>query len=176
MRPAVLVRGWLALLALSACVAALAQSSPASSPYTAGLSVSESAGERELGMPLLPSARPERDEPEDKRALSLGLWGGDRGLRIAVRRLRTTDSAAQVLAYYRRALSAHGPVLECLPGRDEPIRPTPDDDALRCDAHRSQSGTVVLMVGTQRNQRLVAVQSGGKETHVQLVRLVLKAD
>jgi hypothetical protein len=178
MRPApILARSLLiAAFALSACNTPAAQRAPTSTGFSAGLSVSESVSERELGMPILPGARPQQDEPEDKTALSFGLWGGDKGLRIAVRKLRTSDSVAQVLAFYRQALSAHGPVLECLPGRDEPPRAAKDDNTLRCDNNRSKSGAVVLMVGTQRNQRLVAVQSQGKETHFQLVRLELKTD
>lgn len=168
-------------LALSACGTPAAQRVPvpssASNGFSAGLSVSESVSDRELGMPILPGARAQQGEPDEKSSLSFGLWGGDKGLRIAVRKLRTSDSVAQVLAFYRQALAAHGPVLECLPGRDEPPpRTTKDDDTLRCDSNRSKAGAVVLMVGTQRNQRLVAVQAQGKETHFQLVRLELKTE
>lgn len=177
MRP-VVTRGLLLLaLGLGACSAPAAPGDPKTPRGSAGMSVSESASERELGMPILPGAQPQADEPEDKTALSFGLWGGGKGLRIAVRKLRTPQSATEVVAFYRQALSVHGPVLECLPGRIETVRLTPGDDArLRCDDHRAKPGTVVLAVGTPRNQRVVAVQAQGHETHFQLVRLALTAD
>lgn len=143
----------------------------------AGLQVREAATEKELGLPLYPGARPQGDDNEDKGAVSLGLWGGPFGVSIAVRKLRSSDPMAQVVAFYRQQLAVHGIVLECTPGR--PAAPEAEGRAastLRCDKGPTQAGSLILKVGTPRNQRVVALQPQGREVHFQLVRIEVKGD
>ena len=146
-------------------------------PADAGLQVRESASEAELGVPVYPGSQVQRDDADDKAAVSLGLWGGRFGLRIAVRKMRSNDPLPAVAAFYRQRLAAHGPVLECLPGAKPPVRPAAQrDDRLNCDDAPPKPGGLVLKVGTPRNQRVVALQPQGREVHYQIVRVELQGD
>jgi len=155
-----------------------AQAAPAerSKSLDAGLQVREAANEQALGLPIYPGAKAQRDDEDDKAEVSLGLWGGPFGVSIAVRKLRSSDSMAQVVAFYRQQLAAHGAVLECLPGSKPPPADARNKASLQCDDGPTQPGGLVLKVGTARNQRVVALQPQGREVHFQLVRIEVKGD
>lgn len=160
-----------------AALLALASAAAAEPPLDAGLQVRESASEKELGLPLYPGSLAQRDDADDKAAVSIGLWGGPFGVHIAVRKMRSTDPLPAVAAFYRQQLAAHGTVLTCLPGAPAPSRASPKrDDALNCDDAQPKPGGLVLKVGTPRNQRVVALQPQGREVHFQLVRIEVKGD
>lgn len=162
---------------IGATVLALASAVAAEPATDAGLQVRESATEKELGLPLYPGAVAQRDDADDKAAVSLGLWGGPFGVHIAVRKMRSTDPLSAVAAFYRQQLAAHGTVLSCLPGAPAPSRASPKRDAtLYCDDAPPKPGGLVLKVGTPRNQRVVALQPQGREVHFQLVRIEVKGD
>ncbi len=159
-------------------MAAEPASAPRPAPATdAGLHVRESATEAELGLPFYPGSQAQRDDADDKAAVSLGLWGGRFGLRIAVRKMRSSDPLPAVAAFYRQRLAAHGAVLECLPGAKPTARAAdPREERLNCDDTLPKPGGLVLKVGTPRNQRVVALQTQGREVHYQIVRIELRGD
>jgi len=163
---------------LCALVAVAAIASPAvlAAPFDAGLRIGAQATEKDLGLPLFPGAQVQRDEKEDKAAVRLDLWGGAFGLQMAVGKFRSSAKPEELQAFYAKALAAHGKVLECkgpspkAEKRKDEVRDAP----LRCDDTRADG--LVLKVGSERNQRHVAIQAKGAETHFQIVRIELKGD
>ncbi|MFY8016484.1 MAG: hypothetical protein ACOVN9_00100 [Inhella sp.] len=147
----------------------------------AGLRIGTQANAQDLGLPLYPGATVQRDDSEDKGAVRIDLWGGLFGLKLAVGKFATSDSLEAVAAHYRRAMAAHGKVLECRATGQAPAS-TPSkkdknsDEPVSCDASSGSTGELVLKVGTERNQRVVAMKPVGKGLHFQVVRIEVKRD
>ncbi len=149
-----------------------------------GLELRTTASPQDVQMPIYPKAveRPpanteRRDKDGDAGAVRLGLWSPSFGFRLAALKLHSDDKPAQVQAFYREALAAHGPVLTCT--ADTPItnaaeRAPRDDKQLRCDEDRPRPGSVVLKVGTREDFRVVAIYPQGSGTQFDLVRMAIR--
>jgi hypothetical protein len=69
-----------------------------------------------VGLPVYPGATLYKDA-DNNSAADLGLTIGDFHFSVIAVKYVTTDSAAQVLAFYRKPLSRYGDVLECNQGK-----------------------------------------------------------
>lgn len=165
---------WLPILAVAALLVGYTPAAGAA-PFEAGLRIGEQASSKDLGMPIYPGAQVQRSDKEDKAAVHLDLWGGAFGARMAVAKFRSSDRAEELIDFYREVLQPFGKVLECRgpAPRGEAKKSEQRDAPLRCEDTREG---VVLKVGTERNQRHVAIQVKGQEVWFQLVRIELKGD
>lgn len=146
------------------------------SGFSAGISVRPQVDTAALGLPLYPGATPARDQDGDSAAASLGLWGGAFGLRLQAMKLRTPDAVDTVARYYREALAASAPVLEC-PREGPPEPPSPAGSGphtLRCDNDRPPPGGQLFKTGRPDDVRMVIIQPGPGGTQLQLVHLRLR--
>ena len=145
--------------------------------FKAGIELREQAGQRDLGLPLYPAAKVQRDDASDKGAVSLGLWGGAFGVRLAVAKFSSEDTFDAVARYYRVTMAAYGTVLECREansGRKSGVKP--EADKLSCEDAEPGASGLVLKVGKPKDQRVVSLQPQGKQVHFQLVRIEAKGD
>lgn len=129
----------------------------------ANLHVGNDADARETGLPLYPGARLKHDEENQDRA-NLGLFSSAFGIKLVVAHYDSDDSPAKVLAFYRDKLKKYGKVLECRSSGDggdvhvdDGNRDSPDSKELKCDGDNSGKD-IELKVGTENNQRIVAVK------------------
>lgn len=139
--------------------------------FQAGIELREQATQKELGLPLYPAAQIQRDDAKDKGAVTLGLWGGAFGLHLAVGKFTSADAFDAVARYYRVAMAAYGPVLECRPENSGAKAAKPAAEALSCQDAEPGAGGLVLKVGKPKDQRVVALQPRGAQVHFQLVRI-----
>lgn len=158
---------------------AVAPPAAQAAPFDAGLRIGSQTNEKDLGLPILPGAQAQQDDKEDKAAVRLDLWGGAFGVRMAVGKFRTNAKPAEVQDFYAKALAAYGQVLECKgpapKGEAKSEKRDKNRDApLSCSDTRADG--LVLKVGTERNQRHVAIQAKGEGTHFQIVRIELRND
>ncbi len=173
----------LALLALLAWLPqgpALAQGKPGS--FSAGLEVRGELNAAELGLPIYPGARPLPDKADENAALSLGLWGGSLGFSLKVAKYASRASLDLVAAYYREALAALGPVIDCSSGVPRALAPASAASAASaassstppsCDNKKpSVTGELIYKVGDAKNFHLVALQPReGAGVEFQIVRM-----
>lgn len=167
----------LALLALSAGLPTgpvLAQGKPGS--FSAGLEVRGELNAAELGLPIYPGARPLPDKADENAALSLGLWGGSLGFSLKVAKYGSRAPLERVAAYYREALAALGPVIDCSSGTPRALAPAPAASAATppsCDNKKpSVAGELIYKVGDAKNFHLVALQPReGAGVEFQIVRM-----
>lgn len=175
MRPPIQI---LSMALLCLCEFASAQSDEGKlGGFKAGIELREQASPRDLGLPLYPAAKVQRDDASDKGAVSLGLWGGAFGVRLAVAKFSSEDEFDAVARYYRVTMAAYGTVLECREGnsgRKSGVKPEPDK--LSCEDAEPGAGGLVLKVGKPKDQRVVSLQPKGKQVHFQLVRIEAKGD
>jgi hypothetical protein len=101
-------------------------------------------------------------------------------LRVKVANYSSADNRDQVLAFYRKALSEYGNVIECANGR--PVgTPAVTVEGLNCEHsdhdHSSQHGNpndLELKAGSARHQHLVVFHDkGASATHFSLIALDL---
>jgi hypothetical protein len=135
----------------------------------------------DLGLPAYPGAQLDTGDDGNKSAkvdLGFGSWK----LRVKVAHYSTADNRDQVLAFYRKALSQYGSVIECDGERPVGV-PASTGEGLTCDhtghehsaAHGNfESGDLQLKAGSAHHQHIVAFHDGGATpTHFSLIALDL---
>jgi hypothetical protein len=142
----------------------------------ARLRLSEEATAADVGLPTYPGSRFYEDADGSSPAANLGLSTPLFGFKVVAVKLETRDQPERVAAFYRQALSKYGTVLECS-DRDNGNKSrskAAHADELVCDPDDSGTHSVVYKVGTQENQRIVAIQPHGSGTRFDLVHFDIR--
>jgi len=138
-----------------------------------GVILSDKAGAKDVGLPLYPGSKPHKDKSNDSPAAHLGLWGGGSGFKLAVLKMEAGDPPEKVAAFYKKALSKYGEVLDC-------SNPSPDQSdtekkssskTLTCGDDKPDKGGLLFKSGTKEKQHIVAIQPNGQGSLYQLVAL-----
>ena len=120
------------------------------------------ASPADVGLPTYPGAKPYTESDEDSSSsadidTNTPLFG----LNVVAMKLETDDKPEKVAAFYKRALSQYGRVLECVDGASTTTktrRDTSDSEELACDQDEPDAHEVVYKAGTDSNQRIVAIK------------------
>ena len=127
------------------------------------LHVGKDADAGKAGLPLYPGARPKVDKDNDP--LNFGVLTEAFGLKLVVAKYETADAPAKVIAFYRNKLKKYGKVLECH-SSDHAAGATVHDgdkdsgDSKEVKCEENGGPVTELKVGTEDNQRIVAVEPG----------------
>jgi hypothetical protein len=138
----------------------------------------------DIGVPAYPGATLYKDKDNDG-TVDLGFTFGDTRFRLMVASYKTSDSPAQVFAFYRKPLSRYGEVLECDHGKAVGAL-TVTRSGLTCSdktidheqtgAHANSNGHE-LRAGSPRQFRLIGIdEAGDKFTRFGLVYVELPRD
>ena len=119
----------------------------------------------ELGLPAYPGSVMDTGGDGNKSA-KVDMGFGSFKLRVKVANYSTPDDREQVLAFYRKALSEYGNVIECAGGK--PVgTPVATVEGLDCDhsdhEHSGAHGNpddLELKAGSARHQHLVVFTAG----------------
>ena len=131
-----------------------------------GVTIGKNASAKETGLPIYPGSKPHKTEPHDSGA-NLGLWGGGSGFKLAVMKMETSDAPDKVAAFYKKALSKYGTVLDCT---NNPNKPEDQNSkALTCGTDKPEVGGMIFKAGTKDKQHIVGVEPNGKGTVYNLV-------
>jgi hypothetical protein len=141
----------------------------------AGLVASGQATAKDVGLPIYPGATPHKDTGEDSNAARLGLWGGGLGFKLAVLKLESKDTPAQVADFYQKALAKYGKVLNCTNGRAD-AEPKNDSRDLSCGDDKPNKDGMLFKSGSKEKQHIVAIQPYGKGTTFALVYVWAKGE
>jgi hypothetical protein len=119
-----------------------------------------------LGLPVYPGSVL-RTEGDEGGSAKVDMGFGSFKLRVRAAQYTAPDSRDQVLAFYRKALSEYGGVIEC--AGEKPVGAmVATAEGVTCDdmghdhyssGHRS--GELELKAGSQRHQHLVVFEDGG---------------
>ncbi|HEY8974676.1 MAG TPA: hypothetical protein VIN75_10700 [Burkholderiaceae bacterium] len=166
--------------AIVVCAAVVAAVFVAGSSRAAGLDLHARADAKDVGLPLYPGAVKKTDGDGDAGAVSLGIWGGSFGFRLAVVSYRSADSVEKVAAFYREAMGRYGPVLDCTnahgKSRDEGSGKADRDRPVTCDNEGVQAGGHLYKVGVQHAQRVFKVAPDGTGASFTLVGIELRGE
>jgi hypothetical protein len=139
----------------------------------AGVVVSGKASAKDIGLPIYPGSKPHKDKDDDSGGANLGLWGGGAGFKLAVLKMESNDSAEKVAAFYRKALSKYGDVLDCSnpPKAKETVEKGDTSKGLTCGDDKPEEGGLLYKAGTKDKQHIVGIQPDGTGTVYQLVNV-----
>jgi hypothetical protein len=126
------------------------------------LHVGDDADAKKVGLPLYPGAHVKADKENNKNQANLSVATDLFGMKLIVASYESEDAPAKVVDFYRDKLKKYGTVLECHSdkhGGDIDVH-TDDKDSndkkLTCD--ENDGPVVELKVGTENNQRIVAIE------------------
>lgn len=141
------------------------------------LKVGDQASPADVGLPAYPGSRAYKEGDNTGSGANLGFSTSSFGLKVVAMNLEASDEPRQVAAFYRRALSKYGAVLECRGGTSSKRATDAErSDELSCDSGDHEAGSIVYKVGTEKNQRIVAIKPHGSGARFSLVHLVMRGE
>lgn len=146
------------VMALGMCGVANADSKR---EFEAGLKFSDQATAADVGLPAYPNSKPYLEEGESGSGANIGLSFPGFGIKVHATKLETADKPEKVAAFYLKALSKYGKVIECKYDADAPKNPpspSEHNDQLKCDANDASKDSIVYKTGTKKNQRVVSIK------------------
>jgi len=140
------------------------------------LHVGKDADALKAGLPLYPGARPQNNDNNDP--VNLALSTDNFGMKLIVAKYETPDAAEKVLSFYREKMKKYGKVLECHNTNDKSDVHNDGDNKegsqpVKCEG--DNSGPVrELKVGTEDNQRIVALEDPKESKATKFVLIYLR--
>jgi hypothetical protein len=135
------------------------------------LSVREGSTDvKDTGLALYPGARPRKDSGDDHQNANVNISSSLFGLKVVALKFESDDSPDKVMAFYRKEMGKFGKVVECTGSFGMTFHRYDKDAEVACDDHDSgHEYKEELKVGTENNQRVVAIKPTGKGSEFALV-------
>jgi hypothetical protein len=139
------------------------------------IKVDTSADARDTGLAVYPGARiREKGDDGDHKQANVNLSFGDYGLKVVAVEYESDDASEKLIAFYQGQLKKYGSVLEChvhSHGGHVEIKDKHDSNSKALSCEDDGGSTVELKVGTEENQRIVAIEPKDKGCNFALVRV-----
>lgn len=125
---------------------------------------------KETGLALYPGAQVKKDF-EGEGSANVNISSPFLGVKVVALKYRSDDAPEKVLAFYRKDMAKYGKVLDCSGGFTMRYRHHEQDAEVTCDQDRGSGHeyTRELKVGTENNQRIVAIKPSGSGSEFALV-------
>ena len=135
------------------------------------LSVHKGASDvKDTGLTAYPGAQL-KNEADDNESANVNISSSAFGLKVVALKYQSSDAPDKILNFYRKDMAKYGKVLDCTGGFDMSFRRHDRDSEVTCDNHggSDHSYREELKVGTEYNQRIVAVKPSGSGSEFALV-------
>ena len=139
-----------------------------------GFIASKNASAKEIGLPLYPGSRRHKDDSDDSSSIQFGAWGGSSRFKLAVLKMESDDTPDKVTAFYRKALSKYGKVLNCPDPGSAEAEKDKSSNGLDCESDHPEKGEIVLKSGTKEMQHIASIKTNGSGSVYDLVFLEAK--
>jgi hypothetical protein len=136
------------------------------------LSVKEGNSDvRDTGLALYPGARERKDAGDDHHSANVNISSSMFGLKVVALKFESDDPSDKVLAFYRKEMGKYGKIADCTGGFSMNFRHRDKDAEVACDGNEGSGHEYkeVLKVGTENNQRIMAVKSKSNGSEFALV-------
>lgn len=129
---------------------------------------------KDAGMAEYPGARLKKDvgiHADGDSSANVNISSSLFGLKLVVLKFESNDPPEKVLDFYRKDMSRYGKVLDCTGRISMNFRRHDNDAPVTCDSHggSGENYKQELKVGTENNQRIVAVKPSGQGSEFALV-------
>lgn len=138
------------------------------------IKVRDEATAADAGLPAYPGSKPYKDPDQSSSGANLGFSIPGFGFKVVAMNLQSGDRPERVGAFYRKALSKYGRVLDCsdvVANKKNARSHAEDDEELTCDDDDPGANSIVYKVGTESNHRIVAIRPLGSGTRFSLVHV-----
>jgi len=128
---------------------------------------------KDTGLAPYPGARAKKDLDRERDSanvdVSSSLFGA--GIKVVALKFESDDAPDKVLAFYRKELGKYGKVIDCTGGFNLNFRRHNRDDEVTCDNNSNDSHEYreELKVGTENNQRILAIKPSGNGSEFAVV-------
>ena len=137
------------------------------------LSVKEGSTDiKDTGLALYPGARATKDDDDDRHhSANVNISSSLFGLKVVALKFQSDDPSDKVLAFYRKDMGKYGRVVDCTGGFSMDFRHHDKDAEVTCDGHNGPGHEYKeeLKVGTENNQRILAIKPRGNGSEFTLV-------
>ena len=137
------------------------------------LSVKEGSMDiKDTGLALYPGARATKDDDDDRHhSANVNISSSLFGLKVVALKFESDDSSDKVLAFYRKDMGKYGRVVDCTGGFSMDFHHHDKDAEVTCDGHNGPGHEYKeeLKVGTENNQRILAIKPRGNGSEFTLV-------
>jgi len=134
-----------------------------------GFVAGKNAGAKDIGLPLYPGSRKHKDSSDDSASVQLGMWGGSSGFKLVVIKMDSDAAPDKVTAFYRKALSKYGKVLNCSDSGAAAAAKGKPSNGLDCEDDHADENETVLKAGTKEAKHIVSVKPNGSGSIYDLV-------
>jgi hypothetical protein len=127
---------------------------------------------KDTGLSPYPGARLAKDEDDKRHSANVNISSSLFGLKVVALKYESDDASDKVLAFYRKEMGKYGKVVDCTGGGFNMNFHHRDKDAeVTCDDHNGSSHDYKeqLKVGTENNQRILAIKPRGNGSEFALV-------
>jgi hypothetical protein len=139
------------------------------------LHVSKQVDPRDTGLAVYPGARQKKDDNSgDEKRANVNVSGFGFALKVVAIEFESDDSPEKLIVFYTNELKKYGKLVQCRGrshGQHAGVSSDKPAKELSCDTNSGDGDTVELKVGTEDNQRIVAIEPKGKITNFALVRV-----
>lgn len=133
----------------------------------------DEARAEDVGLPDYPGSTLYKAPGESSSGANVGLSTPLFGLKVAAVKLESADRPERVAKFYRKALSRYGDLLDCSDGAATAATAAASGE-LKCDPADPGEHSFVYKVGSEKNQRIVAIKPHGKGSQFDLVHVSIR--
>ena len=136
------------------------------------LSVKEGASDvKDTGLSPYPGARVAKDGDDDRHSANVNISSSLFGLKVVALKYESDDPSDKVLSFYRKEMGKYGKVVDCTGGFNMNFHHHDKDAEVTCDDRNGSDRGYKeeLKVGTENNQRVVAIKPRNNGTEFTLV-------
>ena len=126
---------------------------------------------KDTGLPVYPGSRVKKDYDDEHNNANVDISSSLFGVKVVVAKFESDDSPDKVLSFYRKEMGKYGKVVDCTGGFGLNLHGHRDKNAeVSCDGHDGgHEYNEELKVGTESNQRVLAIKPSGKGSEFALV-------
>ena len=130
---------------------------------------------KETGLAAYPGAQVKTDTDDGDSSANVNISSSIFGMKLAVLKYQSSDPPDKVLDFYRKEMSRYGKVIDCKSGFNMTFHHHDRDAEVTCgnEGPNNHDYKQELKVGTENNQRIVAVKPSGNGT--EFVMLYVRA-
>lgn len=127
---------------------------------------------KETGLALYPGAQIKKDLGNDEGgSANVNVSSSFFGVKVVALKYQSNDAPGKVLSFYRKEMAKYGKVVDCTGGFNMGFHHHDKDAEVTCSDHNGSGHEYreELKVGTENNQRIVAVRPSGDGSEFALV-------
>ena len=126
---------------------------------------------KDTGLSAYPGSRPKKSDDDEHNNANVDISSPFFGVKVVAVKFESDDAPDKVLSFYRKEMGKYGKVVDCTGGLNMNFHRRDKDAEVTCDDHAGSDHGYKeeLKVGTENNQRVVAIKPRNNGSEFTLV-------